>query len=456
MAGLALVHEEEEDVVEEQGSSGYSFDLGFQKKIVTLFMRDSTFAMRAKDLLKPEYFAESAMGIVVDVVKDYVQIYKAAPDRKLVPTLLRDAIVKRRIRDDMKEEVKSLVKEIIADKSDLSSSGFVLDKVAKFAKHVAMERAIMASVELLDKGDFEAIAKIQKEALAVGNVDIAGDYDYWAEIESRTQLREDFKAGRIVKNGITTGVSEIDAHLYHNGWGRKELSLMMGAAKAGKSLSLGEFTKNASLAGYNTFYGSCEVAARILADRIDAALSDTAMRLLKDDPQTVKRKIQAAEKNAGAFKMAEYPTGMLKPSQLHRQIESYRSDGIIMDLITVDYADIMAAEYRSDNLIENLRSIYVDLRALAFEFNAAVLTATQTNREGAKKSTAKMTDVAEDFNKIRTADIVLGINATEAEKSSGEARITWVASRNSEDGFSLRIRQDRERLKFITAVLGKE
>src|SRR5690606_12274484 len=122
----------------------------------------------------------------------------------------------------------------------------------------------------------------------------------------------------------------------------------------------------------------------------------------------------------------------------------YRADGIIMDLITVDYADIMAAEYRSDNFIENMRSIYIDLRAIAFEFDAALLTATQTNREGAKKATAKMTDVAEDFNKIRTADIVLGINATEDEKRSNEARLTWAASRNSEDGFSLRIRQDRE------------
>jgi replicative DNA helicase len=66
-----------------------------------------------------------------------------------------------------------------------------------------------------------------------------------------------------------------------------------------------------------------------------------------------------------------------------------------------------------------------------------------------------MTDVAEDFNKIRTADVVLSINATDAEKQSNEARIHWVASRNTEDGFSLRIRQERDKLKFLTKVLGR-
>ncbi|RWB95514.1 DnaB-like helicase C-terminal domain-containing protein [Mesorhizobium sp.] len=443
---------QEED--EEHGQ--YDFDAAFQLKIATLFLRDTQFAMRVKDLLKPEYFSEDAVGIAIRIGQKYVQDYKAAPERAILPLLLKDEIANKRIRDDMKEPVKDVFRHVIGKQVDLSSAKFVADKVSDFARHQAIQDAMVKSVGFLEKGDFAAIEKTMKAAINVGILNDTGEYDYWKEIASRTQLREDFKAGKIIRDGITTGVSEIDSHLYHGGWGRKELSLIMGAAKAGKSLSLGEFTKNASLAGYNVFYDSCEVAARIIADRIDAALADTAMRLLKDDPQTVAAKIRAAEARAGAFKMREHASGTLKPSQLHRIVENYRSEGVIMDLITVDYADIMAAEYRSDNLIDNMRSIYIDLRAIAFEFNAALLTATQTNREGAKKATAKMTDVAEDFNKIRTADVVLGINATDQEKASNEARLTWVASRNSEDGFSLRIRQDREKLKFLTKVLGKE
>lgn len=153
--------------------------------------------------------------------------------------------------------------------------------------------------------------------------------------------------------------------------------------------------------------------------------------------------------------MRDFASGTLKVSQLHRIIEDYRNDGILFDLIIVDYADIMAGEYKAENLRDNLREIYIDLRALAHEFDCAVLTATQTNRDGAKAITAKATDVGDDFNKIRTADVVIGINVTDAEKQAGEARLYWAVSRNTEDGFTLRIKQDRSRMKFIKQVLGR-
>jgi replicative DNA helicase len=85
-----------------------------------------------------------------------------------------------------------------------------------------------------------------------------------------------------------------------------------------------------------------------------------------------------------------------------------------------------------------------------------VLTATQTNRDGAKAATAKATDVGDDWNKARTVDIMIGINATDAEKAAGEARLTWLLSRNTEDGFSLRIKQDRQKMQFLTKIIGKE
>jgi replicative DNA helicase len=449
--------QEADETAHESGDAGqaqWEFDEGFQKKIASLFLRDSRFANQTKDLIQGEYFANTAHGMLVDLVKDHVAVHKAVPDPRILTQLVKDAKAAKRVREDMIPDIKKMIVDSM--KADLSNASYVVGKVTDFAKHQAMEQAIIKSVELLQRGDFKGIEKLQKAALAVGaDSDDEGDYHYFREIDNRTQLREDWKAGKIIKRGISTGYSEIDAHLYHNGWGRRELSLMMGAAKAGKSLSLGEFTKNASLLGFNTAYLSCEVSKDIIADRLDANLADTAMRLLKDDPQTVRARIKAAEKAAGELIIRDFASGTLKPSKVKRLLEKWRAEGITIDLLAIDYADIMAAEYRSDNTIDNLRSIYIDIRAIAYEEDLALLSATQTNRSGAAAHTAKMTDVAEDFNKIRTADVVIGINATDAEKQSGEARLHWVASRNSEDGMSLRIRQDREKLKFLTKVLGR-
>nr|WP_192960946.1 DnaB-like helicase C-terminal domain-containing protein [Sinorhizobium sp. LM21] len=432
----------------------FEFDQSFQTKVAALVMRDTNFAMNTKDLIKPEYFTEDAAGALVRIVHEHVKVYRAVPDMKILPTILKDEIAAKRIRSDMVDPIKKMVRTILT--TDLSNPAFVQDKVTDFAKHQAVEGAIMAILPLLEKGkDWAKIGQLMKDAVSIGSVTDGGDYDYFDEIRNRTQERHDLKSGKVVRSGITTGYAAIDAYLYHMGWGRKELSCVMGAAKAGKSMSLGDFGKNASMAGYNVFYDSLEVAKEIIAARVDAALSDTMMRDLHKDPDKVEAAIKAIAAKSGKFKMRDHASGTLKPSQLYRLLEQYRADGIIFDLVIVDYADIMAAEYRSDSLQENLRTIYVDLRAIAYEANCALLTATQTNRDGAKASTAKATDVGDDWNKARTVDLMLGINATDAEKAANEARLTWLLARNGESGFSLSLKQDRSKMQFITKVLGK-
>lgn len=440
-----------DEVVEK---SKYDFDLSFQERIATMMVRDTTFALRARDLIEPEYFANEALQALIGITKSHIATYRAAPDLALMPMLIKDAVAAKKIRKDVVSDISDLLKRIMTNSA--ATPEFVIDRVSDFAKHQAVEKAILDSVPLLEKGDFNKISEKMKEALAVGAVSEGDTYDFFAEIENRTQRREDILAGRIVKRGITTGYSAIDALLYHNGWGRKELSCLMGPAKSGKSMSLGDFGKNASMAGYNVLYVSLEVAKEIIAERIDAAMSDTMMKDLHKSPADVQKAIQAIEKKSGRFILEDRPSGSMKPSHLQRMLEKYRSEGIIFDEVIVDYADIMAAEYRSDDLRETLRTIYIDLRAIAHEYNVAMITATQTNRDGAKSVTAKATDVGDDWNKARTVDILIGINATDAEKRAGEARLYWALSRNTEDGFTVRVKQNRQKMQFIESVIGKE
>lgn len=444
-----------EELTEDEGSGegGYEFDDSFQRKIAALTLRDTAFTQATEGLIRPEFFERDADAALVKIALDFFNTYKKAPDLASIPTLIKAAFADKRIRKDLKEDVLGRLKELLG--ADLSDGKFVADKVSEFAKHRAIEQAILDSVSALERKDYAKIEKLIRSAMDIGTTDDGGEYDYWTEIENRTTERIDEAAGAIKPDGISTGIPDLDDYLYHKGWGRKELAVMMGAAKAGKSMSLGEFAKNASLAGYNVLYATLEVSAKIMSNRIDANLSDTAIRVLKDHPHAVKAKIEAVSKKAGKFQIHEFPSGTLKVSGLRRLLERYRSRGVIFDMIVVDYADIMAAERFSGDLREDMRQIYIDLRAIAFHYNCAMLTATQTNREGAKSAVAKMTDVAEDFNKIRTADIVISINATEEEVKAGEARLYFAASRNSEAGVQLLVKQDRSKMKFLTKILAR-
>jgi len=441
--------------VEEAPAPHYEFDADFQSKIAALTIRDTGFAQLTEGLVRPEYFENTGQAALVKIANDYFARFKKAPgDRVMVRKLLADAITKKTLPAEIARMSASILDDVF--KTDVSDRDYVAEECATFARHQATAKAVLESVELIEKRDFEAIARIVRQAVDVGVKMQTTAYDYADMVKQRTQDRKDRAAGIRPPTGITTGFNVLDDCLYHKGWGRKELSVLMGGAKAGKSMAMISFGVNAIANGYRTLYVTLEVASAIIAERLDANIADMAMFELGAKPHEVEEKVEAFMAKAAPFTIHEYPTGTMRVSDLRRLIEQYKAKGVVFDLVIVDYADLMAPERVTDNVQENSKSVYVNLRGLAMQEGFAVLTATQTNREGAKKAVATMTDVAEDFNKIRIADVVISINSTEEEKRIKQSRLFFAASRNQRSGFSLRIEQDIDRAKFIAKVLGEE
>lgn len=458
----------------------YQFDAEFQRALVVLALRDINFMRRADSLLCPQHFDSTVDAALCKIAKDYYSKYKVPLDGSMLGIVLREYKKKKIFTDPELLEIGTVIKGIYKNTTPLPPAEPIIEHLSEFARSSAVTCAIMKSVDLIEKRDWGKIEQSLKDSLSVGAEDDSSVYDYFAEIQTRTQVRDNEMAGLLPPRGVTTGCKSLDDVLYRKGWGRKELSLIMAPAKGGKSMACIYFARGACIRGYNVLYVTLEVATDVVSSRLDACITDTKMRDLAAKSREVKSKIDSlaeklkeeAEKERerakkdgekfspsqgmGLLHIKEYPSGSLKVSSLRRYLESVRNKGVLYDLICVDYADLMAPEVKSPNQIENFRQIYVDLRALAFEYNCAILTATQTNREGAKAKVAEMTHVAEDFNKIRTADIVISINTTKDERLKGEARLHFVASRNQESGMTLRIKQDIPKMQFISGVVGWE
>ena len=240
----------------------------------------------------------------------------------------------------------------------------------------------------------------------------------------------------------------------HKGWGRKELSLLMGGAKSSKSFHLSFFATKATLAGYNVLFVTLENSREITSGRIDAMVSGIGMKDHLNSPNTVDIHVRdvAALPTTGKLKIREFPSGTFKPGDLRRIIDSYKTKGLKFDLIVVDYLDIMAPDHREQSNIENSKSIYLAVRAIAQEENCGMLSATQTNREGHKSAVSKAEHVAEDFNRIRIADVVIAINRTEDERANNKARLTFAACRNQPDGYTIEVTQNLDMGLAIASV----
>jgi len=431
----------------------YEFDEAYQKKILTLMLRDAQFNQRTEGLILPEYFENAIFGSMVRVLQDYWQKYKRIPSQAILATVMKQARADKVIRDELFTDVITLLKTLLSEK--VTDREFVINGVEEFAQHQAMENAILTAAELLESSrDYAKIDKVIKSAQMVGAAAEEPAYDFYKRIEERTEVRKEKMAGVFVPQGITTGVRQIDKLLMHRGWGRKELSCLMGPAKSGKSMGLIGFGLNASRAGYHVIYLSCEVSKEIIAERSDANISDIPINDLEAGMGIVRSKVETAKAKAGSFDLYDFPPGSLTATDIRRLLNKMEARGKKYDLIIIDYADIMAPEVRvRDDSIENSKQIYLGLRAVAHEFDAAVLTATQTNREGFKATVAGMTHVADDINKARTVDLLISINSTEDERARGECRLYFAASRNQEGDMTIRVKSAKEKGKLITKVI---
>jgi replicative DNA helicase len=434
----------------------YSFEAEFQTKIAALVVRDADFNRRTSGLIRPDYFENAAEATLVDIGVDFYERYGRVPDNASLINILKSKIAKRLIRADLVPEIKDKIIEL--QKTNIADGPYVVECVAEFAKHRAMENAIIESVKFLEKGDFQKIEKLIQHANTVGAGEMLQEYEYFEEIENRTQYRKDVVAGKIAPQGITTGIPELDRCLKHKGWGRRELSMIMGAAKKGKSAGLAFFARNAALAGYNALLISLEVSTEIISERVDASIAEVPMMEIPTRIVDTELRVRSAVKarKPGKFYIEEYPSGTLKCSGLRRILERYKAKGTKFDLIVPDYGGIMAPEVYTTDKIENSRQIHLGLRAIAQEEDAAMLSAAQTNRSGAKATVADDTDVAEDFNIIRIADLTISINSTEEERARNEARLFFASSRNQQGKFSLKVTQDMQTMRFVTKVLGRE
>ena len=428
-----------------------AFDDDFKNKVLALHLRDNNFCERVDGLIQPSLFESEVDKYILSVAQAHYNKYNQPPSPVAVSHVFNDDKVSGVIRKELHSSVACKLRELY--KTDVSDRDFVVDTISDFARRQATINAVLKASEIIDnKEDIATIMPLMQKALDTGTSDLNNACDYASEITQRTEIRKARLKGDISYNSVTTGYKEFDATLFRRGWGKAELSLYMAPSKAGKSIALIDHALRAVERGHNTLFISLEVATEIQNDRMDSNISGVKMDDLYTYIDKVDERVNKWAKRAANLKMHEYPTGTFRVSDLRRLIKKYQAQGIVFDLVVVDYADIMLSESVSTEGIDKSKQVLIDLRALAQTENVAILSATQTNRDGAKAEVIEAIHVAEDYNKIRIADLVISINANESERQANEARLYYAASRNQK-AVTITVKRDLSVMRHIKEIV---
>jgi|TARA_R110002153_G_scaffold106665_3_gene246108 archaellum biogenesis ATPase FlaH len=314
-----------------------------------------------------------------------------------------------------------------------------------FTRRNELERAILKSADLLEKGEYDPVEKLIKDAVQISLTKDLG-IEYWEDPRARLMALKD-------GNGqVSTGWANLDKKLF-GGFNRGELNIFAGGSGSGKSLFMQNLAVNWTMAGLNGVYLTLELSEGLCAMRLDSMVSEIPTKDVFKDLDTLEMKIGMAGKKAGSLRIKYMPA----QSNIN-DIRSYIKElqvkiGKKLDYICVDYLDLLmpvsAKVSPNDQFIKD-KYVSEELRNLAKEMDFIMVTASQLNRAAVEEIEFDHSHIAGGISKINTADNVIGIFTSRAMRERGRYQVQFMKTRSSSgvgqkvdlefDNNSLRIR----------------
>jgi KaiC/GvpD/RAD55 family RecA-like ATPase len=382
----------------------YSTDL--QKLFLEFLISDKELLSRCQNVLEGSYFTKSLQSTAT-FIKEYAGKYSDCPTVEQI----------KAVTDT---ELKSIPIEASTHKE------WFLTEFEQFARHKALEKAILTSADLLDKQRYGEVEKLIKDASNIGLPKSFGT-DYYADPMGRLmQLKNQ-------NGGTSTGWKSIDDKLY-GGFNRGELNIFAGGSGAGKSLFLQNLGLNWSMQGLNGVYFSLELSEGLCSMRMDAMLMGIATKDIYKNIDEVDLNIRMKGKKAGKFQIVQLTAGItvndLKSWIKEFQIQHDRK----IDFVIVDYLDLMtpvSVKISAENTFIKDKYVSEELRAMATQGGYLFCTASQLNRGAVETVEFDHSHISGGLSKIQTADNVIGIFNSIHMRERGRVQLQFMKTRSS-------------------------
>lgn len=379
--------------------------------------------LRRRSVANQDYFENRIHQNICELLLQYFDKYKQLPT---LPAMKEQLLTMK--LDGEASQSEHISEMVNLYRIPVEDREYIIDKCVEFAKHQSIKVAILRSVDHLEKDDYGSISKEIEAALRVGEdvLDVGRFYveQHDLAIDRRTTSRG------VMSEYIPTMWKSLD-RIMRGGLYRKQLGVIMAPPKAGKSATLVNLGATALQMGKKVYHYTLELATPFISERYDTRISGIRIGDLKTATEEIKSKLNIIQSRQGEVIIKEYPTKTASVKHIRSHVENIRtSKGYEPDLIIVDYGDLMKSvhDYR-DNRYRELGSVYEDLRALAMELDIPVWTATQCNRAAASKPIITMEDIAESYEKIMVADVILTLCQTKEEKKKADLRIFVAGNR---------------------------
>ena len=382
----------------------YSPDL--QKLFLEMMLQDATSYVRVQNIYNPENFDRS-LREVARFIKEHSDTHRTMPTA---------------------EQVKAVTGVEIKHLPDLNESHYdwFMGEFEGFTRRQELERAILKAADLLEKGDYNPVEKLIKDAVQISLTKDMGT-DYF--LDPKQRIEKYYNSG----GQVSTGWPQLDKLLY-GGFSRGELNIFAGGSGSGKSLVMMNIALSWLQQGLSGVYVSLELSEELCALRTDAMLTGMGTKEIRKDIDTTTMKVRLVSKKAGQYQIKGFPA-QSNVNDIRAYLKEYQiQTGRKVDFVMVDYLDLVmpvSAKVSPNDLFVKDKYVSEELRNLAKELNVLFVTASQLNRGAVEEIEFDHSHIAGGLSKINTADNVFGIFTSRAMKERGRYQIQCMKSRSS-------------------------
>jgi archaellum biogenesis ATPase FlaH len=383
-----------------------TFGTDVQKLFIEIMLSDAQSFVRVQNIYNPDNFDRS-LRAAAEFIKKHCAEHSVMP----VP-----------------EQINAVTNNVFQKIPDLTDDhmDWFMEEFEEFTKQKELERAILKAADLLEKGEFDPVEKLIKDAVQISLTKDLGT-DYFADPISRLQKLKD-------NNGqVTTGWNSLDKKLF-GGFNRGELNIFAGGSGSGKSLFMQNMAINWMLMGLNGVYITLELSEELTCMRIDSMLTNIPAREIFRNLEDVDIKVSMLGKKAGSFQVKYLPS-----QSTINDIRSYVKElqirtGKRLDFICIDYLDLLmpvSAKVSPNDLFIKDKYVSEEIRNFAKEMNILLVTATQLNRSSVEEVEFDHSHVSGGISKVNTADNLIGIFTSRSMRENGRYQIQLMKTRSS-------------------------
>ena len=382
------------------------YGIEVQKLFLEMMLEDAQGYVRVQNIYNPENFDRS-LRPVAEFFKEHGDKYKTLPDRA---------------------QISATTGVKLQPVPELNEGHFewFMTEFEAFTRRQELERAILKAADLLEKGDYDPVEKLIKDAVQISLTKDMGT-DYFADPKGR--IEKYFNSG----GQVSTGWPQMDRLLY-GGFSRGELNIFAGGSGSGKSLVMMNIALNWIQAGLSGVYITLELSEELTSLRTDAMLTNMSTKDIRKDIGTTELKVKLVGKKSGNYQVKGLPA-QSNINDIRAYLKEYQiQTGKRVDFVMIDYLDLLmpvSAKVSPNDLFVKDKYVSEELRNLAKELQILMVTASQLNRSAVEEVEFDHSHISGGISKINTADNVFGIFTSRQMKERGKYQIQCMKSRSS-------------------------